>query len=318
MKTKLLFTLTTVLLFLIPNAIFGQSINLGSTSGFAIFTKAGAITNTGNATNITGNVGSFSVTPTGFTPGTVTGVIYNFGDPMLTTAATDVTTAYSDLSATTNNFVIVTPFENQVLTPGVYTSVGAIALNGNVTFDGQGNPNSIFIIKINGAFAVGMNSNIILTNLASLSNVYWQVGGQFDLGAGSIFRGTMVGDGAINLLEGSTVLGRMMTVAGAITLSNNVVTLPENTVTNTESAVIRNNVKVISNPTNASIDILVAKLNNTNNYTFKVYNGLGFEMISSTITANQTTLSTSNFSKGIYFYKVLDNDKAIRSGKLIF
>jgi hypothetical protein len=237
---------------------------------------------------------------------------------MLTTAATDVTTAYSDLSATTNNFVIVTPFENQVLTPGVYTSVGAIALNGNVTFDGQGNPNSIFIIKINGAFAVGMNSNIILTNLASLSNVYWQVGGQFDLGAGSIFRGTMVGDGAINLLEGSTVLGRMMTVAGAITLSNNVVTLPENTVTNTESAVIRNNVKVISNPTNASIDILVAKLNNTNNYTFKVYNGLGFEMISSTITANQTTLSTSNFSKGIYFYKVLDNDKAIRSGKLIF
>jgi len=318
MKTKLLTTLSAALLLLIPNAIFGQSINLGTTSGFAIFTKAGAITNTGGATSITGDVGSFSVTPTGFTAGTVTGTIYNFGDPLLTTAAADVTTAYSDLSATTTGFVLTTPLENQVLVAGVYSSVGAITLNGDVTLDGQGNANSIFIIKINGAFAVGLNSNIILTNSASLSNVYWQVGGQFDLGAGSVFRGTVVGDGAINLFDGSSVLGRVLTVAGAITVSNSVVTIPQNTVTNTESPYIQNSVKVASNPANSSINIQIANLDKMNNYTFKLYNGLGIELTTTSITENQSTISTSNFSSGIYFYKVLNNNKVIQSGKLIF
>jgi hypothetical protein len=236
----------------------------------------------------------------------------------LTTAATDVTTAYSDLSATTTNFALPTQLENQVLVAGVYASVGAIPLNGNVTLDGQGNSNSIFIIKINGAFAVGNNSSVTLINSASLSNVYWQVGGQFDLGAGAAFKGTLVGNGAINLLDGSSVLGRVMTVAGAITVSNVVVTIPQNTLTNNETIDIQNVVKIVSNSSNASINIQVANLNKTNNYTFKIYNGLGIELMTARIMSNQSTINTNDFSSGIYFYRVLNNDSVIQSGKLIF
>ena len=110
----------------------------------------------------------------------------------------------------------------QTLTPGVYTTGAAAAtLNGNLTLDGLGNPDALFIIRIGGAFATGTYSNIILINQASACNVYWQAGGEFDLGDHSIFKGTLIVDGAINLLEGSSLNGRALSTAGAISLHNN-------------------------------------------------------------------------------------------------
>jgi hypothetical protein len=44
---------------------------------------------------------------------------------------------------------------------------------------------------------------------------------------------------------------------------------------------------------------------------------LGKEVINKTITKQLTTLETSNLPSGIYFYKVIGNDKIIQSGKLI-
>jgi hypothetical protein len=64
--------------------------------------------------------------------------------------------------------------------------VTILAINGTLTLDGQGNPNALFIFKINGAFSTGTFSNVVLINSASLCNVYWQVGGQFDLGNNSV------------------------------------------------------------------------------------------------------------------------------------
>jgi hypothetical protein len=57
MKKLLLIPLPLFVLFLIPNTIFGQAPNLGATSSFALFTAAGAFSNTG-ATVVNGDIGT--------------------------------------------------------------------------------------------------------------------------------------------------------------------------------------------------------------------------------------------------------------------
>ncbi|MBK6998153.1 MAG: DUF3494 domain-containing protein [Lewinellaceae bacterium] len=67
-------------------------------------------------------------------------------------------------------------------------------------------------------------SNIILANGANLCNVYWQINGAFNHN-GTIFRGTVMANGAINLGFGATLLGRGLSTAGAISTNTNIVTL---------------------------------------------------------------------------------------------
>jgi hypothetical protein len=135
-----------------------------------------------------------------------------------------VLAAYDYLSTLGGTVLGVTLGSGQHLTHGVYNTGAASTLNGTLTLDGEGDANALFIIRIGGALATGTNSNVVLTNSASLCNVYWQINGQFDLGDGSVFRGTLIASGAIHLLEGSTLLGRGLSTAGAIELHNNVVT----------------------------------------------------------------------------------------------
>jgi|GEM_PF-964517 len=222
MKNRLLLFFAAVLLISFPKINYGQAPALGTTSGFALFTAVGAFSNTG-ATNVTGdlgtNVGAFS----GFPPGTVLGQIH-VADPVSAQAAIDVDVAYSNLGTVTCGAVIGTTLgNNQVLTPNVYCLGAASILNGDLTLDGQGDPNALFIFKIDGAFTTSTFTNVFLINAASLSNVYWQVNGQFVLGDGSIFRGTLVANGAITLLEGASLFGRGLSRGGAIALHNNVV-----------------------------------------------------------------------------------------------
>jgi hypothetical protein len=223
MRTKLFNALTVFILFLLPNVNFGQAPDLGAASGFALFTASGAFTNVG-ATSVIGDVGTNLGAFTAFPPGTVVGQIHVV-DGTSALAATAVDAAYSYLFAKTCDAVIGTTLEGQVLTSGVSCTGAASTLNGNITLDGEGDPDALFIIKIGGALSVAASSNVILINSASLCNVYWQIGGQFDLGAGSVFRGTVVVDGAISLFAGSSLLGRGLSRTGAIALDNNVVTL---------------------------------------------------------------------------------------------
>jgi hypothetical protein len=226
MKNKLLNLFMAVALVIMPTISFGQAApDLGVASGFALFTAGGAFDSNG-ATLVTGNIGSFTVTPTINAPGVVTGSINNATDPISATAASAVNAAYTDLFGRTPIDVIGVGLGGQTLLPGVHsTGSGAAAnLTGNITLDAQGNPNAVFIIQIDGALTTAVNSNVLLAGSASSCNVYWQVTGAFTLGNNSVFRGTLVSGGAIELLEGSSLLGRALTKAGAIHLHNNVVT----------------------------------------------------------------------------------------------
>ncbi len=221
---KLFFLLVTC--SFIHNISLGQSApTLGTASGFALFTATGAFSNTGAATNVTGDVGTNVGAFTAFPPGTLVGTKH-VADPASATAATDVDAAYSYLFGLTCGSVIgVTLGNNQILTPNVYCIGAASTLNGDLILDAQGDPNALFIFKIDGALSTSTFSNVKLTNSASLCNVYWQINGAFALGDSSVFRGTIVANGQIELLEGSSLLGRGFTKAGAILLHNNIVAI---------------------------------------------------------------------------------------------
>jgi len=225
LEMRLINSLTVSIFLLVPCVNFAQAPNLGAASGFALFTAVGALGNVG-ATHVKGDIGSNSAAVTGFpTPGTVVGTIHNPPEATLSQAATDVGLAYGYLSTLGGVVLGTTLVDAQVLTPGVYNTGGASTLNGNLILDGQNNPNALFIIRIGGAFSTSISSTITLIHSASVRNVYWQINGQFDLGDNSVFRGTIVANGAINLLEGSTLFGRGLSQAGAIALHNNIVNI---------------------------------------------------------------------------------------------
>jgi len=225
MKTNLLFLISVVALIFFPKENFSQAPNLGTASSFALFTAAGAFNNIGASTYITGDVGTNVGAFNAFPPGTLVGEIH-VADPISAQAATDVAVAYSSLSAVTCGIVHgVLLGGGEILTPNVYCLGAASTLDGTLTLDGQGDPNSLFIFKINGALSTSTFSNVVLTNSASLCNVYWQINGQFDLGNSSVFMGTVISNGALNLLDGSSILGRGLSIAGAISLQSNIVTI---------------------------------------------------------------------------------------------
>jgi hypothetical protein len=208
-----------------PYFNYAQAPNLGRVATFALFTSAGAFSNTG-ASNVTGDIGTQVGALTGFPPGTLTGSIH-IADSVTTLAATNLGTAYGELSAATCDSTIgATMGSGQLLTPKVYCVTTLATLTGNLTLDGQGDTNALFIFKINGAFSTATFTTITLINGALLQNVYWQINGAFVLGDNSVFKGSVLANGAITLLANATLVGRGLTTAGAISLNTNTSALP--------------------------------------------------------------------------------------------
>lgn len=221
MKNIYLLALTSLFLLFFPKINFGQAPALGTTSSFALFTASGAITNTGT-TNVWGDVGTNVGSISGGTLNLIVGNTHT-ADTTSASAATDVATAYTYLNGLSCDSNISTPFgDSLVLRPGkVYCIASAATLTGDLILDAKGSSSAIFNFKIGGALTTSTSSRVILRNGASFCNVYWLIGGAANLGANSIFRGTMIVNGAINLLNYDTLEGRGLTKAGDITLSNN-------------------------------------------------------------------------------------------------
>ncbi|MCF8238343.1 MAG: ice-binding family protein [Saprospiraceae bacterium] len=225
MRTYLLFTLFGMALMLLPELNYSQTPNLGTTENFAVFTAVGAFNNDGS-TVVIGDIGTDVGAFNGFPPGIVIGNIY-VADPATAQAATDVDILYSYLDNLLCGVVLgVNLGNNQVLGPNIYCIGAAAVLDGNLTLDGEGDPNARFIFQIDGALSTATLASITLANGASICNVYWQINGAFDLGESAAFAGTLVVNGSISLLEASSLEGRALSRGGAIDLHNNNVTLP--------------------------------------------------------------------------------------------
>ncbi len=205
---------------------------LGSTVTYGAFTGVGGVTNTG-LTQIYGDIGTNAGQFTGFPPGQYTGAKH-VEDPASLVAKNDLTTVWNQMGAIPCDATLsVTMGNGQILTPKTYCVGKASTIAGNLVLDAQGNPNAIFIIKVGGALDVAATSNITLINLAQAGNVYWRIDGAVSILDNSIFKGTIVANGAIHLYGGVALDGRALSVVGAITMASNRITVPVNTQTAT-------------------------------------------------------------------------------------
>jgi hypothetical protein len=212
-QLKVLFL--TLLLF--PTIIFSQvPPPLGLTSSFVIFTGNGAVTNAGFS-QITGDVGADVGAITDF--GNINGTMHA-ADATTLQCVIDVNIARDNINLQTDVVHSLTLGGGEVLTPDVYLLSGESTCTGSVILDGGGDPNACFIFKMDGAFAAAADSEVILTNGTQACNVFWRIDGATAVATNSIWKGTLIINGATAFATGCNLEGRLLNVTGASSISN--------------------------------------------------------------------------------------------------
>ena len=281
--------------------ILGQ-INLGTASNFVLFTSVGAISNVG-ISNFDGDVGTNVGAITGFPPGIVTGQIHE-ADPITIQAATDLENAYNFITSLPCDSVIGTSLGGgQTLTENVYCISAAAALNGELILDGENNPNALFIIKINGQFDAFSMSKVTLINSALIGNVYWQVNGAVNVGDSAIFKGVLLGNGALSFTQGAILDGNGMTRQGAISTTQIDATLPSDSAMPVELAYFEGHNDVNHNLLSWTTE---SEMNN-NYYTLeRTKDGCTFEELTM-VNGAGTCISVSNYYYSDYNFDDTQN-----------
>ena len=301
---------------------------LGAAACYAIYSTNGAVYNSG-VTYITGDVGSNNGSATGFNPLFVTGTIHPIPDGSTAQCAIDLLNAYNYIDTLPYNIELLYPAQfgnSQVLTPHTYRMNGAATFTDTLFLNAEGNANAVFVIQINGAITTSTYSNVVLMNGAQSKNVYWKIEGAVSINNYSVFRGTIIcNNGALGAFNtGVTLDGRSLTTTGAVTTTAiNAIApnIPSNcgTLGITTLNVTKTNNKVLIYP-NPFINFTTITINDAsinNKFDLTIYNILGDVMINKTINKRLSTIETNNLPTGIYFYKLIGDDKSIHSGKLI-
>lgn len=228
-----------------PASAGPAAVNLRSAASFAILSKSGVSTVPASA--VTGDIGTSpigSTAITGFslvmdatntfaTSPQVTGKVYaaDYTSPtpsMLTTAVSDMQTAYTDAAGRSNptaTEVGAGEIGGLTITPGLYKWGTSVLVTTSVTLDGQGNPNAVWIFQIAQDLIVANGQHVTLANGAKASNIFWQVAGHAVLGTSSHFEGNLLTQNDIALQTGATMNGRALAQT-AVTLDANTVTKP--------------------------------------------------------------------------------------------
>ena len=301
---------------------------LGAAACYAIYSTNGAVYNSG-VTYITGDVGSNNGSATGFNPLFVTGAIHPIPDGSTAQCAIDLLSAYNYIDTLPYDIELLYPaqFGNSlVLTPHTYRMNGAATFTDTLFLNAEGNANAVFVIQINGAISTSTYSNVVLMNGAQSKNVYWKIEGAVNINNYSIFRGTIIcNNGALGAFNtGVTLDGRSLTTTGAVTttaISAIAPNIPSDCgvldITTLNVTKTNNTVVIYPNPFINSTTITINDASINNKFDLTIYNILGDVMINKTINKRLSTIETNNFPTGIYFYKLIGEDKSIHSGKLI-
>jgi ice-binding like protein len=204
----------------------GQAPPLGYAQSFAVL-GATTVTSAGPVL-VTGDVGvSPGTSITGFPPGTISGGILNVDNPLALLAQRDAQTAYAALAADpcgtnlSGETLGSTPGAT-TLSPGVYCFNSSAELIGALTLSGAG----VYIFQIGSTLTTATSSSVILSNGASSANVFWQVGGSATIGSDTAFTGSIFAAVSDTVSSGASVAGRVLALAGAVTLSSNSVAIP--------------------------------------------------------------------------------------------
>ena len=211
------------------DAAIVPTVPLGTSANFSVL-GAETVTNTGPTTLALG-VGvapGTAITGFGAGGGTVAGETHA-GDAVALQAQADLNAAY--VNAAGRVLTAETPAElsGLILQGGVYaaTGKGPLTLNGALTLDGAGDPNSVFIFQTNSSLITGATSTVNLINGAQECNVFWQVGSSATLGDASVsFTGNILANITVTVAKGVVVHGRALADTGAVTLNNDTFLAP--------------------------------------------------------------------------------------------
>jgi hypothetical protein len=104
---------------------------------------------------------------------------------------------------------------NAKLTPGVYTFSTGVYISNNIYFEGTGTApgqgdTDIFIIQTAGNMVMAANKKVVLTNGALAKNIFYQVAGYVQVGAGAHLEGIILAKTAVTFITGSTLNGRIL------------------------------------------------------------------------------------------------------------
>jgi len=229
-----------------------SALNLRSIAPFGAVGGKG-ITSSGN-TLITGDVGTTSASTlvVGLTdgngsgnaysvagnPGIVNGKIYSAppapGDAVsmavATQAQTDAQIAFDASSpASLPGGITQTPeLGGLTLPPGVYTSGTSFAVTSvDLTLDGQGDPNAVWVFQSSSTLTVGTNVKVILIKGAQAKNVFWHISSAATINAGAQMKGTILAFSGVSLGTGARLDGRAISlVGGPVTLLSNIINIP--------------------------------------------------------------------------------------------
>jgi hypothetical protein len=147
----------------------------------------------------------------------------HIADGVASLAQAALTAGYLDAAGRAGGTSVAGDLVGQTLTAGVYTSTSSLANSGNLTLDGQGNKNAVFIFQIASTLTTGSASQITLANGATACNVFWQVGSSATLGTNSEFAGTIMALTSITITTGVNLEGRALARNGAVTLDDDVI-----------------------------------------------------------------------------------------------
>ena len=202
---------------------------LASAECYTLFSANGPVSNAG-ITHVTGDVGTNVGLTTGFNPLLVIGTVHPIPDGSTLQAAADLGNAYTYLNALPYDIELLYPAQfghNLVLTPHSYLMNAATTFTDTVYLNAMGNPNAVFVIKINGALSTSTYSKVLLINGTQTKNVYWKVDGAVSINDYSVFKGTIVcNNGAMLLATGVSIEGRALTTTGALGTSAITATMP--------------------------------------------------------------------------------------------
>jgi hypothetical protein len=262
---------------LAPGAVpLGTASTFGTFGGSAGMTNQGLLTiingdigTTAVSTAVTGfhDAGpGCTYTETALNVGLVNGLIYTAPPPptvgcptegtgtaapptgtfgIATVARADALAAYNTLAGLAPTGPIAANLSGLTVPPGVYSSAtgfliqdGLIGPAGNLTLDGQGNANAVWVFQSASTLTVGgpgaaFPRSVILINGAQAKNVFWQVGSTatINAGGGGTMEGTIIAQqGVVISTAGNVTLvtlnGRALSLVASVTMVNTIINVP--------------------------------------------------------------------------------------------
>jgi len=197
------------------------TVDLGSAADFALVAVKG-VNNAGASGTIIGNVATTGHIVDGFTADAIQGTI-DVQNAAADQARADSLAVYNQLHPLQGQEVVSTPdgtiivtkgqgddfgngttnFTGAVFTPGIYNVLSIFEVITNITLSGAGQ----FIFTSGSHFRMAPGSEIILTNGADATNIYYAAGDSANISSNAIFQGRLFTDSGIFLGPNATAIG---------------------------------------------------------------------------------------------------------------